>query len=60
MPESNFPLDELASAGSVSVLTLRREIARGHLVAVRIGTQLRVSESEWNRYLAARSTKGGK
>ena len=60
MTEKWLRLDELADAGSVSSLTLRREIARGRLTAVRIGSQLRVAESEWTRYIASRSTKGGK
>lgn len=38
----------------VSVRTVRREIAKGHLVAHKIGAQWRISRADLARYLAAR------
>jgi excisionase family DNA binding protein len=54
MPEPSYSLDELAESQKCHALTLRREIARGKLEAVRIGRQIRVTESAWNAYMEAR------
>jgi excisionase family DNA binding protein len=52
--EKHFSLDELHVIFGPSKTTWRREVARGRLKAVRVGRQIRVSESALERYLASR------
>lgn len=44
---------ELADQAAVSVTLLRRLIARGDLVAVKVGRLVRVRLSDWRAYLDA-------
>ncbi|MEQ8263878.1 helix-turn-helix domain-containing protein [Pseudohaliea sp.] len=44
-------LHQIARKGHISVKTIRRLIQRGELKSHRIGTQIRVSEADWQAYL---------
>lgn len=47
-----YTVAEIARKGHISVKTVRRLIARGELKTHRIGSQIRVSEPDWQAYLA--------
>ena len=47
-----YTLTQIAHKAHVSVKTVRRLIARGELQTHRIGAQIRVSEGDWQAYLA--------
>jgi excisionase family DNA binding protein len=51
--ERFFTPKELAEIAGVSPATIKREVSRGRLKGIRIGTQglIRVPESAWRRYL---------
>ena len=51
-PEVLFTVREIARRGKVSEKTVRRLITRGELKAHRIGTSIRVSQADWQTYLA--------
>jgi excisionase family DNA binding protein len=44
-------LDEVASSVGVEVMTIRREVQRGHLRATRVGRRLVVMQADWIAYL---------
>ena len=48
--EAFLTLDDVAERVNVSRSTVRREISRGNLQAVRIGSQLRVHPDEFRRW----------
>lgn len=50
--EPLYTLDDLARRAKVSQKTLRRLIERGELRSVRVGTQIRVRDLDWQAYLA--------
>jgi hypothetical protein len=47
-------LPQVAELGQVSLWTVRAEIARGNLVARRIGRCLRVTTDDYRRWVAGR------
>lgn len=47
------PIAEVADRLSVATITVRREIERGNLYAVKVGRLLRVSDDELSRYIDA-------
>ena len=47
-----YNLTQIAHKAHVSVKTVRRLVERGELKTHRIGTQIRVSEGDWQAYLA--------
>lgn len=47
-----YTLTQIAHKAHVSVKTVRRLIARGELRTHRIGAQIRVSDGDWQAYLA--------
>ena len=47
-----YTLTQIAHKAHVSVKTVRRLVARGELQTHRIGAQIRVSEGDWQAYLA--------
>ena len=49
-----YSVEEVADLLGVSDKTVRRRIAGGELVAHRIGRQLRISEDDFNAYVASR------
>ena len=49
-----YTLSQIAHKAHVSIKTVRRLISRGELVTHRIGAQIRVSEDDWQAYLARR------
>ena len=49
---------EVARKLKVSVKTVRREIARGHLPAYKVADQWRILKADLLRYLAARRSGG--
>lgn len=57
--EPLFTIEELASQAAVSKSSIRREIASGSLVAVRLGRCVRVRLSDWQHYLDANRIVGG-
>ena len=47
-----YSLTQIAHKAHVSVRTVRRLVERGELKTHRIGAQIRVSEGDWQAYLA--------
>ena len=48
---------DVARKGKVSVKTIHREIARGHLIAHKVGDQWRIFRADFASYLAARRSR---
>lgn len=51
MGELLYTVKEIARKGKISEKTARRLIARGDLPSHRIGTQIRISEADWQAFL---------
>lgn len=50
--EALFTVSQIAHKAHISIKTVRRLIDRGELKTHRIGSQIRVSEPDWQAYLA--------
>lgn len=57
MPEQLLTVGETAAVWAVSPRTVRRLIEAGEIKALRVGSQVRIRESELNRYLARTTSK---
>lgn len=55
-PVSAFSISSFAALWNVGHKTIRAEIAKGKLLAVRVGGQWRISQREAERYEAARAS----
>ena len=49
--ERLYTLQDIARKAKVSIKTVRRLVDAGELTTHRIGTQIRVSEGDWQAYL---------
>ena len=57
MPETLFTIEEVAEMLKVKPITVRRLIADGQIETVRVGRQIRISESAYNKYVQENTGK---
>ena len=57
MTETLFTIEEVAQKLQVHPVTVRRLIAEKKMEIVRVGRQIRISESAFNRYLREHTSR---